>query len=88
QMCLCVSVSAHGWDGAQALVADAGLIGNSTSLGMCGHDEHDPFPLDLGRALRKAVAPDLVYVPLKTPFLKKAEEAGLKTLDGLGMLQH
>jgi len=27
-------------------------------------------------------------VPLQTPFLKKAEEAGLATVDGLGMLLH
>ncbi len=81
-------VSAHGWDEAQDLVSDAGLIVNTTSLGMSGHDEHEPFPLDLGRALRKAVATDIVYVPLKTPFLKKAEEAGLTTVDGLGMLLH
>ncbi len=81
-------VSAYGWDAAQKLVSDAGLIVNTTSLGMSGHDEQEVFPLDLGKASRKAVATDIVYVPLKTPFLKKAEEAGLVTVDGLGMLLH
>ncbi len=81
-------VSAHGWDQVQNLVSDAGLIVNTTSLGMSGHDEHETFPLDFGKASRKTVATDIVYVPLKTPFLKKAEEAGLVTVDGLGMLLH
>ncbi|MBQ0710701.1 MULTISPECIES: shikimate dehydrogenase [unclassified Ochrobactrum] len=81
-------VSAHGWDAAHDLISDAGLIVNTTSLGMSGHDGEDTFPLDLGKASSKAVATDIVYVPLKTPFLKKAEEAGLTTVDGLGMLLH
>ncbi|MBC2883956.1 shikimate dehydrogenase [Ochrobactrum sp. CM-21-5] len=81
-------ISAHGWDEAQALVADAGLIVNTTALGMSGHGDGEDFPLDLGAASKAAVATDIVYVPLKTPFLKKAEEAGLKTVDGLGMLLH
>ncbi len=81
-------VSAHGWDAAQDLVSDAGLIVNTTSLGMSGHDEGETFPLDLGKASPKAFATDIVYVPLQTPFLKKAEEAGLTTVDGLGMLLH
>ena len=81
-------VSAYGWDAAQALVKDAGLIVNTTSLGMSGHGEVEEFPLDLSQAQKSAVATDIVYVPLKTPFLTKAESVGLKTVDGLGMLLH
>lgn len=81
-------VSAHGWDAAQELVSDAGLIVNTTSLGMSGHGGEEAFPLELGKASPKAVATDIVYVPLKTPFLRKAEEAGLASVDGLGMLLH
>jgi shikimate dehydrogenase len=81
-------VSAHGWDAAQDLVKDAGLIVNTTALGMSGHGEATEFPLDLTEAQKSAVATDIVYVPLKTPFLVKAEAAGLKTVDGLGMLLH
>ena len=81
-------VSAYGWDAAQALVKDAGLIVNTTSLGMSGHGEVEEFPLDLSQAQKSAVATDIVYIPLKTPFLKKAESVGLKTVDGLGMLLH
>lgn len=81
-------VSAHGWDAARRLVKDAGLIVNTTSLGMSGHGEAEEFPLDLTEAQKSAVATDIVYVPLKTPFLTGAEAAGLKTVDGLGMLLH
>ncbi|OYR19666.1 shikimate dehydrogenase [Brucella thiophenivorans] len=81
-------VSAYGWDAAQALVKDAGLIVNTTSLGMSGHGEVEEFPLDLSQAQKSAVATDIVYIPLKTPFLTKAESVGLKTVDGLGMLLH
>ncbi|MFS2325568.1 shikimate dehydrogenase [Brucella sp. H1_1004] len=81
-------VSVHGWDAAQALVKDAGLIVNTTSLGMSGHGEATDFPLDLRAAQKSAVATDIVYIPLKTPFLASAEAAGLKTVDGLGMLLH
>ncbi len=35
-----------------------------------------------------AVVTDIVYVPLKTPFILQAEQAGLATVDGLGMLLH
>lgn len=81
-------VSAHGWDVAQRVVKEAGLIVNTTSLGMSGHGEAEEFPLDLSEAQKSAVATDIVYIPLKTPFLAKAEAAGLKTVDGLGMLLH
>ncbi|MFK3664551.1 shikimate dehydrogenase [Ochrobactrum teleogrylli] len=86
------AVSASGWDAAQQRVADAGLIVNTTSLGMSGHggdqDDEGRFPLDLSVAAKGVIATDIVYVPLKTPFLKAAEEAGLNTVDGLGMLLH
>ncbi|MBV2142033.1 shikimate dehydrogenase [Falsochrobactrum sp. TDYN1] len=81
-------VSAHGWTDAPRLVRDAGLIVNTTSLGMSGHGEAEDFPLDLNAAQKTTVTTDIVYVPLKTPFLAKAEKAGLKTVDGLGMLLH
>lgn len=82
------AVSAHGWDAAEALGRDAGLIVNTTSLGMSGHGGVEDFPFDFAGMRRDAVATDIVYVPLKTPFLAKAEAAGLKTVDGLGMLLH
>jgi shikimate dehydrogenase len=78
-------VSAHRWDAADELAADAGLIVNSTSLGMSGRGDLD---LDLSMVRDDAVATDLIYVPLETPLLRKARERGLRTVDGLGMLLH
>lgn len=79
------TVTAHGWDAVDELVTDAGLVVNTTSLGMHGTQA---IPLDLGKAPASAVVTDLVYVPLETPILRAAREAGLKTVDGLGMLLH
>jgi shikimate dehydrogenase len=42
--------------------------------------------LPLHRAERDAVVVDLVYAPLATTVLRRAEGFGLRTLDGLGML--
>ncbi len=66
-----------------SVAPEVGLAVNTTSLGMTGHP-----PLDLSlRALpASAVVADIVYNPLKTPFLAAAEAAGLGTVDGLGML--
>ena len=35
-----------------------------------------------------ALASDIVYTPLETPFLKMAKQRGQQTSDGLGMLLH
>ena len=35
-----------------------------------------------------ALATDIVYTPLVTPFLASARERGMRTADGLGMLLH
>lgn len=78
-------VAAHGWARAEALISSANLIVNTTSLGMKGQP---PLELDLGSAPSGAMATDIVYVPLETPFLTRAAAAGLKTCDGLGMLLH
>jgi len=67
------------------LLASAGLLVNTTSLGMRGQP-----PLDINlRPLRSgAVVADLVYVPLETALLKAARASGHPTADGLGMLLH
>jgi shikimate dehydrogenase len=73
------------WEEIGAALPGAGLIVNTTSLGLAGQP---PLTLDLGKTVRTAVAADVVYVPLKTPFLAAAEARGLRTVDGLGMLLH
>ncbi|MEM7545054.1 MAG: shikimate dehydrogenase [Pseudomonadota bacterium] len=63
----------------------AGLIVNTTSLGMTGQP---PLNIDLTGADDDAVATDIVYTPLITPFLASAQARGLTVVDGLGMLLH
>ncbi|MGB6538037.1 MAG: shikimate dehydrogenase [Xanthobacteraceae bacterium] len=76
-------VRAAPWDERNALLADAALVVNATTLGM----EHGPpLALDVGRLPGRAVVADLVYAPLDTPLAKAAKARGLRTADGVGML--
>ena len=70
------------------LLSDAGLLVNTTALGMAGKDGADELPADPEMLPRHAIVTDIVYVPLETPLLCAARERGLKTVDGLGMLLH
>ena len=63
----------------------AGLLVNTTSLGMHGQPA---LELDTGLLPSHALVADLVYVPLETPLLAAARRRGLRTADGLGMLLH
>jgi shikimate dehydrogenase len=73
------------WDEIGDLLPRAGLLVNTTSLGM-----HGQQALEIGVDMlpSHAVVADLVYVPLETPLLSAARARGLKTADGLGMLLH
>ena len=73
------------WNAIRDLLPRAGLLVNTTSLGMHGEP---PLELDVGLLPPHAVVADLVYVPLRTPLLSTARARGLKTADGLGMLLH
>jgi len=73
------------WEAISDLLPRAGLLVNTTSLGMHGQPA---LELDAGRLPSHAVVADLVYVPLETPLLAAARGHGLKTADGLGMLLH
>jgi shikimate dehydrogenase len=73
------------WDSLGDLLPRAGLLVNTTSLGMKGQP---PLELDVALLPPQAVVADLVYVPLETPLLAAAQARGLKTADGLGMLLH
>jgi shikimate dehydrogenase len=63
----------------------ADLIVNATSAGM---DGEGGLAIDWDLARPDAIAADIVYVPLLTPFLLQAGDRGLKIVDGLGMLLH
>lgn len=58
---------------------------NTTSLGMTGQPDLD---IDISNLPKTALVTDIVYNPLKTGLLIQAEELGLETVDGLGMLLH
>ena len=79
------ALSAHGWDQRQAVLADAGLLVNATTLGMAGQASLD---LDLGGLPPDALVTDIVYTPLMTPLLEAARARGNPLVDGLGMLLH
>ena len=79
------SVHPASWDEIGDLLPRAGLLVNTTSLGMHGQPA---LEIDVGRLPPQAVVADLVYVPLETPLLKAAKARGLVTADGLGMLLH
>lgn len=76
-------VLARGEEALPALLPEAGLMINATSLGLGGGD--GPVA-DLALTPRNAVVLDMVYKPLRTEFLRRAEAAGRATVDGLEML--
>ena len=78
-------VRPKGWEAVPAALAEADILVNTTSLGMKGAA---PMAIDLAPLRPEAVVSDVVYVPLITPLLKRAEARGLRTVDGLGMLLH
>lgn len=79
------AVSAHALADAKALLTDATLVVNTTSLGMHGDSN---LPIDADWLAPDTLVTDLVYVPLETPLLAAARQRGLPTVDGLGMLLH
>lgn len=74
-----------GLDRMTEAVAGADLIVQAGSGGLAGGHAVTP---DFRTAAPDAIAVDIVYKPLCTPFLAAAAAAGLETVDGLGMLIH
>jgi shikimate dehydrogenase len=79
------AVSPLGWDAVADVLPRAGLLVNTTSLGMA---KQPPLAIDLAPLPSTAAVADLVYVPLDTGLLKAARARGHRTADGLGMLLH
>ena len=79
------AISAHPWQSRDAVLDGAGLLVNTTSLGMTGAPGLD---IDLSSLPSSAVVADIVYVPLDTALLAAARRRGNRTVDGLGMLLH
>ena len=77
-------VQVAGWEETTGLLGGAGLLVNTTTLGMVGQQ---PLAFNL-RCPPSLVVADLVYDPLVTGLLGSARARGLRTADGLGMLLH
>ena len=58
---------------------------NVTSQGMVGQPALD---LRLDKLPGSALAADIIYTPLNSPFLAAARARGNRTVNGLGMLLH
>jgi shikimate dehydrogenase len=72
----------HGLDALDALLPDADLLVNATSVGMAS--DESPVP---ARLLHEGLAVlDAVYQPLETRLLRDADAAGATTVDGAWML--
>jgi shikimate dehydrogenase len=75
----------YGWADRATALCDAGLLVNTTTLGMSGQPALD---LALDRLPTTAVVNDIVYSPLETALLAAAKARGNPIVDGLGMLLH
>ena len=71
------------WADRDRALESAGVLINATSLGMSGQP---PLELDLHYLPGSAIVTDIVYRPLLTDLLLRAQARGNPTVDGLGML--
>ena len=78
-------IRAYPWEERHALLEGSAMVVNTTSQGMVGNPALD---LQLDKLSRSALAADIVYTPLETPYLRAARERGNRTINGLGMLLH
>jgi len=73
------------WERARSAMDGAMLLVNTTSLGMQGQP---PFDVTIDGLARKATVTDLVYAPLMTGLLLRAQKREHRVVDSLGMLLH
>ena len=78
-------IQAYPWAQRHDILAGASMVVNTTSQGMVGQT---PLDIALDKLPTTALAADIVYVPLETPFLAAARLRGNPTVNGLGMLLH
>ncbi len=80
-------LSIHTWDAIDNLLPNAGLIINTTPIGMAPNTETSPLtPSQAQKIQSSAIAYDLIYTPSPTQFLQQAQQQGAQTFDGLEML--
>ena len=71
------------WEQRGDALEGAAMVVNTTSLGMIGQPALD---ISLDKLPASAIAADIIYIPLETPFLTAARLRGNRTVNGLGML--
>lgn len=79
------SIEVIAWDERAGVLEGAGLLVNTTSLGMSGQP---PLEIALDDLPAAATVTDIVYAPLETDLLAEARNRGNAVVDGLGMLLH
>jgi shikimate dehydrogenase len=73
------------WEQRHDALEGVATVVNATSQGMLGQA---PLDLRLDKLPQQALATDIIYTPLETPFLAAARQRGNHTVNGLGMLLH
>jgi len=76
-------IKALPWEQRHDALEGAAIAVNTTSCGMVGQPMLD---IKLDRLPKNALAADIIYIPLETPFLAAARKRGNRTVNGLGML--
>ena len=81
------NLQVHSWDALGELIPGAGLVVNTTPVGMSPRLEASPVSQAvIGKVKAGAIAYDLIYVPNPTRFLSEAQERGAIAINGLEML--
>ena len=84
---LAVTVQVHQSTALSDLIPHAGLLVNTTPIGMSPQVERSPLdPSVLDQLAPNLIAYDLIYNPSPTLFLQQARDRGAHTIDGLEML--
>lgn len=73
------------WETRSDILSGAGLLVNTTSLGMTGKEM---LEIDLSALPVDAAVSDIVYAPLMTDLLRQASQRGHQVVTGIGMLLH
>ncbi len=72
------------WEGDYRVAADTDVLVNATSIGL--NDESARVPVKLDDAQKQLVVADVIASPPLTHLVRKSQQRGFKTLDGVGMI--
>ena len=78
-------ISVYPWKERNSLLEGAMTVVNVTNQGMVGEA---PLDITLEKLAPDALAADIIYTPLESPFLAAAGKRQNRTVNGLGMLLH